>query len=441
MKYRVIIADDERKILQLIKKLGHWEKLGIEIVDECHNGQEALESILRHRPDIVLSDIKMPVYDGIRLIEKTREQGLDTFFILLSGYRHFEYARSAIQLNVMDYLLKPIDEAQLNDTLEKVCKRIDQKYKMEQLKELEAEHAKQKLQPFWNMLLFDSETDRKKYLSSVSVCNDKFGTNFREGCFQIIGTATNLNAMLEHEDSIFSDKIDTFIQRIFGENAIVYYYSTYRGRLIVLNYEEKDKTVIKDGVSALFCNIRALKDIYGDFQINFGCSSVKKNLPELFDAFMESEAAQWGKLIFMGNNIIEYNQIAHLKRFAVEDIVEKEELNRLGDSIRYLNREVLGEIFSALYQKATIMTNSYPGNMWETFQKIRCMIQNSLPDQGMKDRIEERCFYAYLEAKNFPMLIKNIYTVVDNYVKLIRNTAQAYKSTEDALDSNAQQFI
>ena len=216
MKYRIIIADDERKILQLIKKLGHWEKLDIEIVDECGNGQEALESILRNHPDIVLSDIKMPVYDGIRLIEKTKEHGEDPFFILLSGYRHFEYARSAIQLNVMDYLLKPIDEAQLNDTLEKVCLRVEQKRKMVQWKELEAVRVKMQLQPFWDTVMWEQdETVWKKSLSSVSACNERLGTEFQEGCFQFVSTMTNLNAMMDQQDSIFNDKVEGFVQRIF----------------------------------------------------------------------------------------------------------------------------------------------------------------------------------------------------------------------------------
>ena len=119
MKYRLVIADDENKIIQLIKQLGHWEELNIEIVDECTNGRTAYESIREKKPDLVLSDIKMPVYDGIELIQKLRDEGIDPFFILLSGYRHFEYARSAIQLNVIDYLLKPIDEEQLNRTLKR----------------------------------------------------------------------------------------------------------------------------------------------------------------------------------------------------------------------------------------------------------------------------------------------------------------------------------
>lgn len=122
---KAIIADDEPKIIDLIRLLGNWEKYGIEIVDECHDGISALESIRKHRPDLVLSDIKMPDLDGLELIRITREEQIESHFILISGYRHFEYARSAVALNVIDYLLKPIDEEQLNKTLEKACREIE----------------------------------------------------------------------------------------------------------------------------------------------------------------------------------------------------------------------------------------------------------------------------------------------------------------------------
>ena len=62
----------------------------------------------------------MPGLDGLELIQKVRDAGAAPLFILISGYRHFEYARTAVSLGVMDYLLKPVDEAQLNETLERV---------------------------------------------------------------------------------------------------------------------------------------------------------------------------------------------------------------------------------------------------------------------------------------------------------------------------------
>ena len=105
MKYRAVIADDEAKIIRLIEELGQWGLLGIEIVDTCTTGSAALESILRLRPDFVLSDIKMPGLDGLELIQRVRDAGAAPLFILISGYRHFEYARTAVSLGVMDYLL------------------------------------------------------------------------------------------------------------------------------------------------------------------------------------------------------------------------------------------------------------------------------------------------------------------------------------------------
>lgn len=416
MGYRVIIADDEPKILQLIKMLGHWEKYQIEIVDECRSGKQALESIRRNKPDFVLSDIKMPDMDGIELIEETRKAGIESLFILISGYRHFEYARSAIALNVVDYLLKPVAEEQLNETLDKVCRKIEQKRELEHLKKLEAEQEKQKIDLFWHMLLWGDETERVKYLSSPSVCNHKFGTGFQNGCFQILSTVTGLNAMMVHQDSIFREKMDNLLKRIFADSVLYYDYSTYKGRLIVLNFQEKDRVQVKDAIAALFYHMRDLRGIYGEFQINFGCSSVKKKCSDLYDAYLEAEAAQWGRLIFLGNNIIEYDQIAHLKRFPMDRFLEREEFNRLCDNIRYLNREAVAEMFAQLNRRSAEMQHVYPGDLWQCFLYMMHGVLGVLNEKEHRDRMEEKFYYAYMEARNFQQVIKNIYVSLDDYL-------------------------
>ena len=88
--YRLIIADDEKKICTLIQKLGCWDALGIEIVAVCGDGLEALESILEKDPDIVLTDIRMPGLDGLELVRQAAEKGKHPYFIVLSGYQYFE---------------------------------------------------------------------------------------------------------------------------------------------------------------------------------------------------------------------------------------------------------------------------------------------------------------------------------------------------------------
>ena len=105
---RVIIADDEPKVLLLIKNLIQWEELGLELVATANDGISALEMIEELHPDIVITDIRMPGYDGIELIEKAKALDPRIDFIIISGYRHFNYAQKAIRFGVEDYLLKPL---------------------------------------------------------------------------------------------------------------------------------------------------------------------------------------------------------------------------------------------------------------------------------------------------------------------------------------------
>ncbi|OCT15368.1 hypothetical protein A8709_14885 [Paenibacillus pectinilyticus] len=105
--YKVMFADDEPFALEGISFMADWEALGFEIVGMCENGEEALACIEAHNPDLVVTDIRMPVIDGLELIETVQKTGSDPIFIILSGYNDFEYARSALRFGVKHYLLKP----------------------------------------------------------------------------------------------------------------------------------------------------------------------------------------------------------------------------------------------------------------------------------------------------------------------------------------------
>lgn len=96
-----------------------WEELGLEFTGFAHNGQELLQKIQEHRPAIVITDISMPVMDGIELIRQTRYLNIPCRFIIVSGYKQFEYAHNALKYAVDDYILKPISETELNQALKK----------------------------------------------------------------------------------------------------------------------------------------------------------------------------------------------------------------------------------------------------------------------------------------------------------------------------------
>lgn len=114
---KIAILDDEIRICKLIKKLIDWESGGFSFVGFAHDGITGLNLIKKEAPDIVITDIRMPGLTGLELIEKARHENLITQFIIISGYSQFEYAKNALQLDVSNYILKPIDEEELNKAL------------------------------------------------------------------------------------------------------------------------------------------------------------------------------------------------------------------------------------------------------------------------------------------------------------------------------------
>lgn len=123
-KWKVLIADDEYLIGQLIRKLINWEKLNLEFVDIVNNGESAYEAILEKKPDIVITDIRMPKINGLELVCMTKKVMENVRFIIISGYKEFDYAHKALQYGVNDYLLKPINEAELGAVMEKLIKEL-----------------------------------------------------------------------------------------------------------------------------------------------------------------------------------------------------------------------------------------------------------------------------------------------------------------------------
>lgn len=115
--YKVLLVDDERMILEGISQVVDWGKAGTKLVGTARNGIEAYDQIQASPPDFVISDISMPGLDGIGLVAKTTEHFPDVRFILLSGYKDFDYACRAMQYGVKHYLLKPCNERQIHEAL------------------------------------------------------------------------------------------------------------------------------------------------------------------------------------------------------------------------------------------------------------------------------------------------------------------------------------
>jgi len=137
--YKIMIVDDEAEVREGIVSKINWENLGFEIVAQAENGQDALEKAESLDIDVVFADIKMPFMDGITLGTKLHDLYPRIKLIFLSGFDKFEYAKQAIALDVVEYILKPIDAAELTEVLKRVKKTLDEelaaKLNIEKLRE------------------------------------------------------------------------------------------------------------------------------------------------------------------------------------------------------------------------------------------------------------------------------------------------------------------
>ncbi len=104
--FKVILADDHYPVLDYLSKIIPWTTLGLELVAVCSNGSEAWEACQKHQPDILITDIGMPVMDGLDLIERARAANPRLKTVILSCHEDFQYAQRAVKLNVNDYILK-----------------------------------------------------------------------------------------------------------------------------------------------------------------------------------------------------------------------------------------------------------------------------------------------------------------------------------------------
>lgn len=127
---KVLLVDDEMYVRKGMHELINWDELHMEIIGEAENGLEALNMVECLQPDVVITDIRMPILDGLELIRAVEKlPHLEPVFIIISGYHDFKYAQQAIRYGVHDYILKPVDDEEMTATLLKSANRISNKRK------------------------------------------------------------------------------------------------------------------------------------------------------------------------------------------------------------------------------------------------------------------------------------------------------------------------
>jgi two-component system response regulator YesN len=307
---KVVIADDERWVCKLIKRSIKWNELGMEVVGESSDGLSAFEDISKYNADIVITDIRMPRLDGISLIKKVKEAGINSNFIIISGYQDFEYAQSALKLGVADYILKPVDEEELMNTLIKLREGILKSKE----RFLEGENVKRQLtlsidklrEQFLMRALYDSQVT----LIGLEEINSEYQLNFCDGIFQVLvfkidHRSSKENMQDKELEKIILNKVSETIRKTFYDLCFVTYTLPRDDKVIcILNYSFEKTENVEACLKEAYYEVKNCIEKYHQLYLTVGVGSGETQLSLLRQSFKNALMSVKCKLVLGVDRII-----------------------------------------------------------------------------------------------------------------------------------------
>ncbi len=316
---RVLICDDEIKICRLLIKLVDWGALGLEIAATAQDGTDAFALIRELQPDIVITDISMPGLDGIELIRKSKELYPDIHFVIISGYKQFDYAHNAIKFGVEDYLLKPIEKEELLHVLQKITSRFaatrQQSAEIDRLhRKLESSMLRLKSQALPALLEGGTAPSRSAF-------NAQYGTRLSPTGFLslLIKPAMAPDHITDAAHTMMLQKCRQIAEQILGGRMEELLSAVHpKGVYLLLNGSPELLSDISLYLRQIAKNILMLNDIFPDIAVTIGISSISAEFSSVPRQIEEATAAALEQLTGYRPQLCYYRDISPQKRTTPE---------------------------------------------------------------------------------------------------------------------------
>ncbi len=223
-KWKVLIADDEMMIREGIRYSVNWEKYEMEVVGEAEDGEEVVHLAIKNQIDLLLIDLNMPIMDGITAMKQLKEQLPQCKMLVISGYDTFHYAQDAIRLQVVDYILKPVNPEKLGQILMALKKKfrteVNQEIYLKQAEKQLVKNYQQLKERFFqdwkaDKLTHDEVKDQLQFLRLPKVLPLQYLVLRWHTYHQ------NQTLITDNERQIFLFAIDNIVEEILGSSSIV----------------------------------------------------------------------------------------------------------------------------------------------------------------------------------------------------------------------------
>lgn len=302
---KLFLAEDEIAMREGIKRNIPWESIGVEFCGEASDGELAWPQILEQKPDIVITDIKMPFMDGLQLAGLIRRELPDTRIVILSGYSEFEYAQEALRIGVTEYLLKPITPRQLREVIEKLAASLEEeKQKKEEridwLEEEKREKSEYDRRTLFKMLLSGS-------MSSHAILEkaDEMGLRLGAPYYGLL-----LLYVMPEENGHGQEKTEELFDAI-GQGAEEYYVFEHSMDSVAILMTGKTEDEITEMADRIRKKTAAFLEETGDLHYFFSLGRIVSHLSQIHQVYHEAYRAASSRFFLSPDRVVKSDRPIH----------------------------------------------------------------------------------------------------------------------------------
>lgn len=365
----IIIADDEVGIIDLCKMLIEYPNA--KVVGEAHNSLELFDKIGELRPNTVITDICMPGMTGLELIEKAKKTYPDVNFIVMSGFTEFKYAQQALRLGVLEYLLKPIQKADLNRILEKLDNQL------EETRQIESQQAgiQHQLQESRLVLREKYILDiwKSKKTAPVPVIGDTPILNFEQAQMQCLflcvdsrfaAKTSEANMLIQRAEGAFGE-----IQRLISQTSTWSFFGVdgFYGIGFILYPRSDAEELSRQLLKQISSELRRFNDQNGFSKISASASQIcegdHNRIPRLFE--QAQTALKW-RLEKHDSHVICYQEDDELTLAQVPNFSRTEELK---DAVAQKDQEGIFSIITEAWENL-VSDKKTPGIRYRLMEEL-----------------------------------------------------------------------
>ena len=379
--HNILIAEDKDIIREGLIKIIKEMNFPILNIYEASNGQQALEMAKKYEPKIIITDIVMPKMSGLDLIKALSESPLECQFIILSGYRDFNYAKKAITYGVHEYLLKPVKKTELYSVLKQLILKINKSEKPEAHSDDIYRYVDKinELKKIWI----------KKVLHHQYISDENFSYNgdsdiiINENKYRTMSVFINCAINSKHKKQIEKSSFEIYTAIKESHKVLYYYKIEWNYILCIIKYDEDPKK-LDSFKKQIYKNLDEKKRL--GLNISIGLSSPSGEINSLPNLIQQADKALICKIYNSNNQIFTYEENSS---FDKEAILGRKNLETIINSILFGKQDVLSNNIDSLLFRISSIDKSKADALVYSMQKINYALKESCKKIGIPMSLEE----------------------------------------------------